>query len=150
MDWGYDVARAWGFDPVITLTWCKDGLGVGRFRCNTEHILVARKGSRHGNAFGEGGRNAQALAGTWFPWPRGRHSEKPPEFYRLVEDLESRALPGRCSHGCASAWLALVGEVQSISSVSPGIAGWAPSATPRPSAVADGQVSLFDDLGVTG
>ena len=87
VDWGYEVARAWGFEPVITLTWCKDGLGVGRFRCNTEHVVVARKGSRHGNPFGEGGRNAQALAGTWFTWPRGSHSRKPDEFYRLVESL---------------------------------------------------------------
>ena len=31
IDWGYEVARAWGFDPVITLTWCKDGLGVGDY-----------------------------------------------------------------------------------------------------------------------
>jgi len=78
IDWGYEVARAWGFEPWTVITWCKPGLGVGRFQCNTEHVLVCRKGSRHGNPFGPTG-------GTWFTWPRGRHSEKPDEFYRLVE-----------------------------------------------------------------
>jgi N6-adenosine-specific RNA methylase IME4 len=87
VDWGFDVARAWGFEPVTMLTWCKPGLGVGRFRCNTEHVVVGRKGSRHGNPFGEGGRSAQATEGTWFTWPRGRHSQKPEEFYDLVERI---------------------------------------------------------------
>lgn len=87
VDWGYEVARAWGFEPVTMLTWCKPGPGVGRFRCNTEHVLVARKGSRHGNPFGQGGRHAQATDGTYFTWPRGRHSQKPGEFYSLVERL---------------------------------------------------------------
>jgi N6-adenosine-specific RNA methylase IME4 len=87
VDWGYQVSRAWGFEPVTLLTWCKPGLGVGRFRCNTEHVLVARKGSRHGNPFGQGGRHAQATSGTYFDWPRGRHSAKPLAFYELVEQL---------------------------------------------------------------
>lgn len=87
VDWGFEVARAWGFDPVIVWTWVKPGLGVGRFRCNTEHVVVARKGSRHGNPFGSGGRSSQATAGTWFDWPRGRHSEKPEAFFDLVEQL---------------------------------------------------------------
>lgn len=87
VDWGYQVAHAWGFEPVITWTWCKPGPGVGRFRCNTEHVIVARKGSRHGNPFGQGGRHAPVTTGTWFTWPRGRHSEKPEQFFDLVEQL---------------------------------------------------------------
>jgi N6-adenosine-specific RNA methylase IME4 len=87
VDWAFDVARAWGFEPVTMLTWKKPGLGVGRFRCNTEHVVVARRGSRHGNPFGRGGRSAQATAGTLFDWPRGRHSEKPEAFFELVEQL---------------------------------------------------------------
>lgn len=86
-DWGFETARAWGFEPVTMLTWCKPALGVGRFRCNTEQIIVARKGSRHGNPFGQGGRHAQATEGTWFQWPRSKHSQKPEEFYALVERL---------------------------------------------------------------
>lgn len=87
IDWGYQLARAWDAEPIITLTWRKPGLGAGRFRCNTEHVVVARKGTRHGNPFGNGGRNKQATNGTCFDWPRGIHSEKPSEFFDLVEHL---------------------------------------------------------------
>lgn len=87
VDWSYTVARAWGAEPITLFTWKKPGLGAGRFRCNTEHILVSRVGPRAGNPFGSGGRHAQATAGTLFEWPRGRHSEKPAEFYSLVERL---------------------------------------------------------------
>lgn len=83
VDWGVEVARAWGFEPVQMVTWCKPGLGVGRFQCNTEQVLVARKGSRHGNPFG-------ATGGTHFGWPRGKHSAKPSEFFDMVE----RVSPG--------------------------------------------------------
>lgn len=87
MDWAYEVARAWGAEPVTMFTWKKPGLGAGRFRCNTEHVLVARKGNRIGNPFGGGGRYQQATNGTLFDWPRGRHSEKPQEFFDLVKHL---------------------------------------------------------------
>lgn len=87
VDWGFRVARAWGAEPVTLLTWKKPGLGAGRFRCNTEHVVVARRGPRAGNPFGGGGRTAQATAGTLFEWPRGRHSQKPAEFFELVERL---------------------------------------------------------------
>ena len=83
VDWGYTVSRAWGFEPIQMVTWCKPGLGCGRFQCNTEHVLMCRKGARQGNPFGMTG-------GTWFQWNRGRHSEKPDEFYAMVE---------RCSPG---------------------------------------------------
>ena len=46
VDWGYAVARAWGFEPWNMITWAKPGLGVGRFQCNSEHVLVCRKGPR--------------------------------------------------------------------------------------------------------
>lgn len=87
VDWGYEVARAWDAEPVTLFTWKKPGLGAGRFRCNTEHVLVARKGPRAGNPFGFGGRSAQATAGTLFNWPRGAHSEKPQAFFDLVDTL---------------------------------------------------------------
>ena len=80
VDWGYQVASAWGFDIVQMLTWCKPGLGVGRFQCNTEQVLVCRKGKPQGNPFGR-------THGTYFNWKRGRHSEKPEGFYDLVEQI---------------------------------------------------------------
>lgn len=83
VDWGYEVARAWDFEPQQMITWKKPGLGAGRFQCNSESVLICRKGSRHGNPFG-------MTSGTCFEWPRGRHSEKPDAFYRLVE----RVSPG--------------------------------------------------------
>ena len=83
VDWGYQVARAWGFEPQQMLTWRKPGLGTGRFQCNTESVLVCRKGGPVDNAFG-------ATGGTGFDWPRGRHSEKPQAFFDLVE----RVSPG--------------------------------------------------------
>lgn len=86
-DWGFRVARAWGFAPVTMLTWCKPGLGVGRFRCNTEHVVVARRGERSGNPFGFMGSTGQATDGTWFQWPRGSHSEKPAAFFDIVERI---------------------------------------------------------------
>lgn len=87
VDWSYEVARAWDAEPIILLTWKKPGVGTGRFQCNTEHVLVARKGDRIGNPFGQGGRHAPATNGTLFEWPRGRHSAKPQEFFDLVERL---------------------------------------------------------------
>lgn len=78
VDWGYDVARAWGFEPQQMLTWCKPTLGTGRFQCNSESVLVCRKGGPAENAFGRTG-------GTHFVWPRRGHSHKPDEFYNLVE-----------------------------------------------------------------
>ncbi len=77
MDWGWTVCRAWGYEPITCLTWCKPGLGVGRFQTNTEHVLLARRGS---SPFAMTG-------GTWFRWPRRRHSEKPAAFYDLVEQV---------------------------------------------------------------
>ena len=83
LDWAWEVARAWCFEPATVVTWCKPGMGVGRFQSNTEHVLLCRRGSRHGNPFG-------ATGGTHFHWPRGEHSQKPEAFYDLVE----RVSPG--------------------------------------------------------
>lgn len=83
LDWGHEVARAWGFEPQQLLTWCKPGLGTGQFQSNTEHILLCRKGGPVNNAFGKTG-------GTYFEWPRGAHSEKPAGAYALCE----QASPG--------------------------------------------------------
>lgn len=83
VDWGYEVARAWGFEPIQMITWTKPGGGMGKFQCNTESVLVCRKGDTTDNTFNTTG-------GTYFYWPRGQHSEKPNQFYDLVE----RTSPG--------------------------------------------------------
>lgn len=112
IDWGYEVARAWGFEPQQTITWAKPGLGVGRFQSNTEHILVCRKGSRHGNPFGPTG-------GTWFSWPRGRHSEKPAEFYDLVERVSPPPFLEMYARTPRLGWAAWGNEIPSDIEINP-------------------------------
>lgn len=83
LDATYDIARAWGFDPLTLVTWCKPGPGVGYyFRNNTEHVLFATRG--------EPMVPDAAEMSTWFEWPRTRHSVKPAAFMDLVE----RVSPG--------------------------------------------------------
>jgi N6-adenosine-specific RNA methylase IME4 len=77
----YAIARAWGFKPSALLTWCKSVRGVGlgdTFRQTSEFILFCRRGNLTA---------ADIVPTTWFQWPRGRHSAKPDEFYKLVESV---------------------------------------------------------------
>jgi N6-adenosine-specific RNA methylase IME4/ParB-like chromosome segregation protein Spo0J len=80
---GFALLDAWGFRYVTALTWCKPSIGMGNyFRGSTEHVLFGVRGSLP---------LIERNVGTWFEAPRGgRHSEKPAEFYQLVE---------RCSPG---------------------------------------------------
>jgi N6-adenosine-specific RNA methylase IME4 len=77
----YYIAEQWGFKPSVVLTWCKTPRGVGlgdTFRLTTEFVLFARRGNLP---------HIQIVPTTWFDWPRGKHSEKPTEFYQLVESV---------------------------------------------------------------
>lgn len=77
----YGVARAWGFKPSVVLVWAKEPRGVGlgdTFRLTTEFVLFCRRGKLD---------HRRIVPTTWFNWPRGRHSEKPAEFYSLVESV---------------------------------------------------------------
>lgn len=75
----YRVAGSWGFEVKTILTWAKDRMGLGDWlRGQTEHCLLAVKGKpvvRLSN-------QTTLLQGRV-----GEHSEKPAEFYRLVESL---------------------------------------------------------------
>lgn len=76
----YEVAEAWGFTPMSLLTWCKPGPGMGYYlRNNTEHAVLATRGRPI--------VPAAALPSSWFEWRRRRHSEKPSEFFGLVEQV---------------------------------------------------------------
>lgn len=78
LDRAYALARAWGFDPITLVTWCKKGPGVGHYlRNNTEHILFASRGKPQ--------PPATKQLSTWFEWPRTRHSVKPEQSYDLIE-----------------------------------------------------------------
>jgi N6-adenosine-specific RNA methylase IME4 len=74
------VCRAWGFDRVATLVWCKQrGLGSGGvFYSNVEFILYCKRGSPATPA---------RLRSRWFDWPRSRHSAKPEAFQDMVESV---------------------------------------------------------------
>ena len=77
----YEVARAWGFKPSVLLVWAKKphGIGLGdAFRLTTEFCLYARRGNL---------KELRTVDRTCFDWPRGKHSEKPEGFYRLVESV---------------------------------------------------------------
>ena len=78
----FKVMRAYGFDYKTTITWDKENFGLGRyFRNQTEHVL-----------FGVRGRAPLLVHNlpTIFRAPRGEHSEKPDEFFRIVD----KASPG--------------------------------------------------------
>lgn len=78
MEDAYRVVRAWGFTPMSLLTWCKPGPGMGYYlRNNTEHCIFATRGKPM--------VPPSAVTSTWFEWGRRRHSEKPPEFFTVVE-----------------------------------------------------------------
>ena len=76
----YEVVRAWGFTPMSLLTWCKPGPGMGYYlRTNTEHAIFATRGRPM--------VPQTPLLSSWFEWPRRSHSEKPPAFGDLVEQV---------------------------------------------------------------
>jgi len=82
--WGLEVARTWGFEPAVVLTWVKPQPGIGKwFRSASEHILFCTREALPLAIQGEAINN-------WFSASRGEHSEKPDAFYDLVE----RVSPG--------------------------------------------------------
>lgn len=77
----YEVAKSWGFKPSCLLTWCKPkhGLGIGgTFVQTTEHLLLARRGTRSAT---------KRVDTTWFEYKRGGHSVKPPEIREMIVEL---------------------------------------------------------------
>lgn len=80
MEDAFRVVRAWGFQPLTIVTWCKPQPGVGHYlRNNTEHVILASRGKAMVP-------DVKPLA-TWFVWPRGAHSAKPAAFYDLVQQV---------------------------------------------------------------
>jgi N6-adenosine-specific RNA methylase IME4 len=71
------LAEGWGFQHKTVLTWVKDKFGFGDWlRCQTEHVLMATRGRPTVQLTNE----STALFA-----PVRAHSEKPDEFYALVE-----------------------------------------------------------------
>jgi N6-adenosine-specific RNA methylase IME4 len=93
----YELIPKWGFRYITTLTWCKpQERGVGRYyRNTTEHVIFAVKGTRV---------LAKGDAGTWFTADRGRHSEKPSEFFRMVEECSPGPRLEMFARGTRDSW----------------------------------------------
>jgi N6-adenosine-specific RNA methylase IME4 len=74
-----DCIDTWGFQQKTILTWVKKQMGTGDWlRGRTEHCLLATRG-----------RPLITLSNqtTALIADRGQHSEKPDEFYELVDSL---------------------------------------------------------------
>jgi N6-adenosine-specific RNA methylase IME4 len=81
----FQVMGAWGFTYKATIVWAKPSIGLGQWVRNChEPLLVGRKGNFPLPA--EADRPASVIRA-----PRGRHSEKPPVFYELIERAYPRA-----------------------------------------------------------
>jgi N6-adenosine-specific RNA methylase IME4 len=75
------LVEYWGFQHRNVITWIKPPpFGMGSyFRNTTEHVLFATRGKSATT------RPAAASIPTHFEAPRGEHSEKPEEFYKIVK-----------------------------------------------------------------
>lgn len=88
IDDAFDIVRAWGFRYSTLLVWAKTPMGGGlggAYGISTEFCVYARRGRLPATS---------RVRGTWFNWKRpyddrGKpmHSAKPPEFFRMVEDV---------------------------------------------------------------
>jgi len=77
MKYAFEILEAWGFEERNILSWIKDTFGLGDWlRNQTEHCILAIKGK----PFFDGKSTTTALYGK-----RTKHSQKPDEFYDLVE-----------------------------------------------------------------
>ena len=74
----FSVVSAWGFKYKTMLTWHKtnrDCMGYW-FRVCTEHLIVATRGNI---------KSFRCMERTLFESPRGRHSQKPEESFRIID-----------------------------------------------------------------
>ena len=81
LDAALAVLASWGFEYRTSMVWVKDRIGMGYYvRNKHEHLLIARRG--------EGPVPAETtLPASVLIAKRGRHSEKPEEFYEVIEQL---------------------------------------------------------------
>ncbi len=77
-----DVAEACGYSVKSEIVWIKDKIGMGHYtRAMHETCLICTRGT------GTSQLRLSASIPSVFHAPRGRHSEKPAEFYSIVETL---------------------------------------------------------------
>ena len=77
---GLTVMKAWGFEYKSNLVWDKEIFGMGHYaRIQHEHLLLGTTGKP--------GTSADHGISSVIRERRGKHSVKPPEFYRLIERM---------------------------------------------------------------
>jgi len=77
----YRIVRGWGFIPSILLVWAKTPRGYAGFptySIATEYLIFCRRGTL---------KPLMRWPRNWFTYKRGRHSAKPPEFRRMIEQV---------------------------------------------------------------
>jgi len=78
---GLDTMKAWGYRYVTNLVWAKDKIGLGFYYRTKHEILI----------FGTKGKHIPPLTLATYPSvvqaPRGRHSAKPDDFYKVIEGV---------------------------------------------------------------
>lgn len=81
----YSVVRSWGFKYKSQLMWDKEKMGMGYYaRQQHEQLLICTKGNPPVPA--EEDRPASAVR-----HPRGKHSQKPSSFYKIIETMYPKA-----------------------------------------------------------
>ena len=81
LETAFKVLRAWGFKYQRTMTWDKgDGMTLFGFHHRSEFVLMGYRGKI------EIYQQGKAIPTVFFA-PSKRHSEKPDEFYHLVEHI---------------------------------------------------------------
>lgn len=86
LEHSFDVVRCWGFKPILTMTWNKtNGLKLFGFNWMSEFVIVGIKGRIPTFRYGR-------QIPTVFTAKSKRHSEKPDEFFTLIEHLGSKRL----------------------------------------------------------
>lgn len=75
----YHILEAWAFEPKTILTWYKQRTGVGYWlRGDTEHCILSVKGQPV---------ITHIAQSSFLSAKAGTHSEKPDEFYALIDSL---------------------------------------------------------------
>jgi N6-adenosine-specific RNA methylase IME4 len=79
------VISAWGFSYKTALVWRKPSIGLGNYvRSLHEELLIGTRGSYPTPT-------PKRRPGSVIEAPRGRHSEKPRQFYELIERMYPKA-----------------------------------------------------------
>jgi N6-adenosine-specific RNA methylase IME4 len=77
----FQVINAWGFTYRTNMVWTKDKIGMGYYvRNQHEQLLIAKRGNL---PVPEPSTRRSSVVYA----PRGRHSEKPKEFYSIIERM---------------------------------------------------------------